>query len=232
MSDHFIEIWHGNILSDEDGWDNLSRHECWTYLNDEEKQRALKFARLDLQKKFVKTRGVLRQILASYLDLKPQKIIIKTANYGKPYLTNGTLNFNLSHTGNQFVIAVSDTGDVGIDIEQYRDKKSISGLVKKCFSKVEQDYWNNLSEQQKNIMFYRFWVRKESFVKAVGRGIALGLDQCIINPEEQDYFLEIPSEYGQASSWRIIDVPIDDNSPCAVVISNKPVKYKQTRLST
>lgn len=232
MSDHFIEIWHGNILPDEDGWDNLSRHECWTLLNEEEKQRALQFSRLDLQKKFVKTRGVLRQILASYLDLKPQKIIIKTAKYGKPYLTNDALNFNLSHTGNQFVIAVSDTGNIGIDIEQYRDRKSISGLVEKCFSKIERDYWNNLSEQQKNIMFYRFWVRKESFVKAVGRGIALGLDQCIVNPEEQDYFLEIPSEYGQASSWRIIDIPIDNNSPCAAVIKNKPFKYKQTKLST
>ncbi len=230
MSDGFVDIWHGNILPNDNRWDILSEHEYWIFLNDEERQRALKFARLDLQKKFVKTRGVLRQILASYLDLKPQKIIIKTAKYGKPYLTNGTLNFNLSHTGNQFVIAVSNTGDVGIDIEHYKDRKSISGLVKKCFSKVERDYWNDLSEQQKNIMFYRFWVRKESFVKAVGRGIALGLDQCIINPEEQDYFLEIPSEYGQASSWRIIDIPIDDNSPCAVVIKNKPFKYKQTRL--
>ena len=232
MSDGFVEIWHGNILPNDDKWDILSEHEYWTFLSDEERQRALKFARLNLQKKFVKTRGVLRLILSSYLDLKPQEIIIKTAEYGKPYLVNNVLNFNLSHTKNQFVIAVSDTGIVGVDIEQCKDRKNISGLVEKCFSKIERDYWNTLSEQQKAIMFYRFWVRKESFVKAVGRGIALGLDQCIINPEKQDYFLKIPSEFGQTSSWKIIDIPIDDNTPCAVVIKNKPFKYKQTKLST
>ncbi len=231
MSDSFVEIWHGNILDNDCGWVDLSEHKYWSLLNEEERKRALKFTRLDLQKKFVKTRGVLRQILASYLDLKPQKIIINTAKYGKPYLLNNGLNFNLSHTGNQFVIAVCNTGCIGVDVEQCEDRKGISGLVEKCFSSVERDYWNNLSDKQKVIMFYRFWVRKESFVKAVGRGIALGLDQCIVNPEKQDCFLKIPSEYGQTSSWKIIDIPLDEETPCAIVIKNKSFKYKQTKLS-
>ena len=222
MSSLFVDVWHGDMLlkqSEEDYY--------WALLNDDEKQKADTFSRSELQKKYVKTLGILRKILASYLDIEPKFIDIKKGDYGKPYLAEDCVNFNLSHTGNKFVLAVGNVGDMGIDLEQHRDRKNLSGLVAKCFSEEESIYWNSLSDMQKTQMFFRFWVRKEAFVKAVGRGIALGLEQCVVDPNNQACFLNIPAAYGLASDWKIVDIQLKQEDICALVTKDLEFDYKQ-----
>jgi len=225
MSALFVDVWHGYLLLNQS-----EEHYYWSLLNDDEKQKAHTFARPELQKKYVKTRGVLRKILASYLDKEPECIDIKMGEYGKPYLTEGSVNFNLSHTGNKFVVAVGNVGDMGIDLEQHRNRKNMSGLVKKCFSDEESVYWHALPEMHKTDMFFRFWVRKEAFVKAVGRGIALGLERCVVNPDNQTCFLNIPEAYGLAADWKILDIALKQEDICALVTKDFEFDYKQTEL--
>ena len=230
MVRNFVELWHGELLSEDSLSKGMTEQIYWPLLNHDEREKAATFGRPDLQKKYIKTRGVLRKILSSYLDTEPQNIIIKTGEYGKPFLVEGSVSFNVSHTGNKFVVVVSNIGDIGVDIEHCRKRKNISALVRKCFSEVEISYWSFLSEEDKTMMFFRFWVRKEAFVKAVGRGLALGLDQCIINPRNQARFLDIPEIYGLASDWKILDVSLDHDDICAVVTKNQDFKYKQMTL--
>jgi 4'-phosphopantetheinyl transferase len=192
----------------------------YSLLSKEEKTKADSFSRLELQQKYSQTRGILRKILATQLNCHPQKIIIKTGEHGKPFITHNAIHFNLSHTGNRFVIATSNCTVIGVDIEQPIPRKSLPALVKKCFSDVEADYWTSLPDQQKVDMFFRFWVRKEAFVKAIGRGIALGLNQCVINPEDQNTFLDIPMEYGSASHWKITEPFTNNLNVCSVVTKN------------
>ena len=180
MNSHFVDLWHGEFLPI-----NSKDKDYWVLLNDEERKKASTFGRQDLQQKYIKTRGIVRKILASYLNAAPQKIKIKTGEYGKPFVSNAEVFFNLSHTGNKFVIAVSNCTEVGVDIEQCKYRKSLSVLVEKCFSNTEITFWNALPEEEKTQMFFHFWVRKEAFVKAVGRGIGVGLNQCSIDPENQ-----------------------------------------------
>jgi 4'-phosphopantetheinyl transferase len=230
MKDSFVEIWHGDILTNETETDVLSEQLYWSFLNQDEKQKAQAFTQLKLQKKYIKVRGILRKTLASYLNIEPQKVAIKTGEYGKPFLMDNKVYFNLSHSDNQFVIAVSNTGDIGVDLEQCRDRKGMAGIVNKCFSDEEISYWRGLPPSQQLTTFYYFWVRKEAFVKAVGRGIVLGLEQCVINPRDKNQFSHIPKEYGLASSWKIIDVGISEQMPCAVVVKNKLFEYRQHRI--
>jgi len=226
MSGLFVDLWHGDLLLKQ------SEEDCyWSLLNDDEKQKADKYTRPEFQKKYVKTRGVLRKILASYLDVEPKCVGIKIGDYGKPYLAEDSVNFNLSHTGNKFVLAVGNVGDMGIDLEQHKDRKNLSGLVEKCFSDEERVYWHSLSEMQKTQMFFRFWVRKEAFVKAVGRGIALGLEQCVVDPESQAFFLNVPEDYGLASDWKIVDIQLKQEDICALVTKDLEFDYKQTELN-
>ena len=233
MNGHFVDIWYGNIISLENLFDkNLLEkkqdHPYWSLLSGNERNKASNYNYPELQKKYIKMRALLRIILAPYLQIEPQEIIFKTGKHGKPFLDDANIFFNLSHTGNKFVVAVSNLGEVGVDIEKIRDRKNLSALTKKCFSEEENNYWNSLSKAQQGVMFYHFWVRKEAFVKAVGRGIAMGLNECIVNPVEQTYFLSIPDEYGLSSSWRIIEVLIDQDHSCAVVTKNTEFEYKQT----
>lgn len=224
MNANFVELWHGEMLSE-----NEKDRDYLSLLSEEEKKRSAKFVRQDLQKKYVKTRGVLRTILASHLNNDPQKIIIKTTEHGKPFVSDKDVYFNLSHTGNKFVIAVSNCSHVGVDIEQYKHRNSLSALVEKCFSETEANYWNALPANQQTEIFFRFWVRKEAFVKAVGRGIGLGLNQCSINPQSQNCFISIPDQYGLISDWKIVDIELDNFDVCAIVTRNIQYKFSQSR---
>ncbi|MCF6204348.1 MAG: 4'-phosphopantetheinyl transferase superfamily protein [Methylococcaceae bacterium] len=225
--ENFVTLWHGEILPK----NNVSQ-DFLPLLNEYEKNKASTYTRLDLRQKYINTRGILRLILASYLDCNPQQIPIEKGEYGKPYIPEQlekSVHFNVSHTGNKLVIVVSNCSEVGVDIEQCKNRKSLPGLVEKCFSDKEANYWNTLPEEQKVNMFFRFWVRKEAFVKTVGRGIGLGLNQCSIHPEKQDRFTNIPQCYGFSSNWRIIDVPLGSLNVCAVVTKNMKFNFTQAK---
>lgn len=235
MRGKFIEVWYGSSLLEESLLNaNTSEREFkrkyWTLLNEHEKQKAASFARETLQNKYIKTRAILRRVLASYLNVEPQHISIDTGKHGKPFLSESLLSFNLSHTDDELVIAVGNIGGIGIDIEKVRARKNMAALVKKCFSKQESEYWHTLSEQKRIELFYRFWVRKEAFVKAVGRGLAVGLDQCVVNPINQTGFLSIPIGFGLPSNWKIIDVSVDQDYMCAIVSKETDFEYKLKQL--
>ncbi len=225
MEHCFVEIFSGEMLSAESDREDYSQ-----FLNDDDKQKAAEFLRPELAKKYIKTRGVLRKVLASYLNEQPEKLIIKTNEYGKPFVPESELFFNLSHSGNQFVIAVSNGGEIGVDLEQPKQRVNLSGLVNKCFSREERIYWESLPLKDQANMFYSFWVRKEAFVKAVGRGIALGLNQCVIDPDQHDTFLSIPATYGKANEWKIVDVPIAATYCCALVTKQMDFDFRQARI--
>ena len=221
MNSNFVDLWHGELLPMD-----AKDKDYWAFLNDDERKKATSFGRQDLQQKYIKTRGVVRIILATYLKSDPKKITIKVGEYGKPFVSDKAVYFNLSHTGNKFVIVVSNCTEVGVDIEQCRYRKSLPALVEKCFSDTEAIFWNALPEEKKMHMFFRFWVRKEAFVKAVGRGISVGLNQCSIDTQNQNYFSSIPSDYGFVSDWKIVDVSLDKNDVCAVVTKDLEFNFK------
>lgn len=217
----FLDIWHGNLEIDE------SEEQYYlSLLNAQEIEKAKTFSRQEVQKNYIKTRAVLRKILSTYLNILPSKIVINIAKYGKPYIPDCKVCFNLSHSHNKFVVAVSNS-EVGVDVETGRDRKRLPALVEKCFSDRERQYWHALPKEQQTTMFFRFWVRKEAFVKAVGRGIALGLNRCEIDPENQTHFLTIPQKYGSANLWKIMDVTLDEGSICAVVTKDLEIKYRE-----
>jgi len=225
MKNNFVDVWVGDVLSQK-----IESNDYWSMLNGDEREKAMTFIRLELQQKYIKTRGRLRRVLSSYLKIEPQQIQIKVGQYGKPYLEHNSLHFNLSHSKNKIVIAVSNCSEVGVDVEEYRQQRNLKGLVEKCFSEQEQLYWYSLSEQQKSFMFYHFWVRKEAFVKAVGRGIALGLGQCVVNVDDSNAFVTVPESYGNAIDWKIVDVSLADTIFCALVTKAIDFEYKQLPL--
>lgn len=175
-----------------------------------------------LKKQHITVRAGLRQILAAYLNQDSDKINMAKTVYGKPYLIDyPKVQFNISHSGNFLLVAISQVGTVGVDIEHAKShRRDFSGLVAKCFAKSEIEYWNTLPVTEKTAEFYRFWTRKEAFVKAVGRGLAMGLQACVIVSDAVPYFSYIPETYGQPSDWRIFDLSLTTDLYGALVIEN------------
>lgn len=87
-----------------------------------------------------------------------------TNEYGKPYLPNCDLFFNLSHAGD-YVVLVADTQEIGVDIENIRTLPK--SIINKCFTLDEQEWLNRQISKQ---AFYMLWTAKESAMKAIGKG--------------------------------------------------------------
>ena len=160
--------------------------------------------------------------MSNYLNQSSDKINIAKTAQGKPYLPDyPQIHFNISHSGGILLAAISAIGAVGVDIEQAKpQRRDFPGLVTKCFAKSEQNYWNALPETEKTAEFYRFWTRKEAFVKAVGRGLAMGLREFAIVSGASPYFLFLPETYGLTSDWRIFDLSLTTDLYGALVIKN------------
>ena len=213
MKSEIVEIWHGKVAAEDANYQAY-----WYVLDEAEQTQAGKFKIALLHKRYVEIHGRLRNLLAQKLNQPPEKITIKKAKHGKPYLADySELAFNLSHSADRLMIAVGWNCQLGVDIEISKQRINLSGLVDKCFAEEEAAYWTKLPENQKNREFYRFWTRKEAFVKATGHGIALGLNQCVINPENPTELLRVPDNCGKASVWHVLDIDLGEGIYSALV---------------
>jgi 4'-phosphopantetheinyl transferase len=196
--------------------------DLYPILSAEERSLAEKFQRESLKKQYLTVRVGLRQILAAYLGQSAANLKIVKTEYGKPYLLNyPEIQFNISHSGDTLLLAISTIGAVGIDIEQPKPQlRDFSALVKKCFAASEIIYWHTLADDKKVAEFYRFWTRKEAFVKAVGRGLAIGVQHCEIAATMPPRFVSLPPEYGAVTDWQLFDLNLKTELYGAIVLEN------------
>jgi 4'-phosphopantetheinyl transferase len=214
-----INLWQDEITATEADYPHY-----WRILDQAEQHQANAFKNEQLRKRYVETHARLRILLGDAVNAEPRQLRIHKAEHGKPYLADyPDLAFNLSHTANKMVVAIAYNCDLGVDIEVCKTRTNLAALVDKCFAEEEKNYWQQLPESEQILAFYRFWTRKEAFVKAIGRGVALGLNLCVINPENPSELLKIPKGYGQASEWLIQDIDLGESICGALVTKNKGI---------
>lgn len=176
---------------------------------------------------YIVAHGLLRETLANYINESAGQLKFSQTEFGKPFLADyPELSFNMSHSGNSLAIAVAQQCQLGIDIEYYKSRATWAGLVKKCFALEEADYWHSSDKAEQGRAFYQFWVRKEAFVKADGKGITLGLNQCVINPVDLNGFLRVPESCGSADLWRIDAISLSEEVMAAVVCDQQDITLR------
>lgn len=112
---------------------------------------------------------------------KVEDISLFRNKYGKIY--NNSLEFNISHSG-EFVICSVGYSINGIDIEKI-DAGDLS-VAERFFNPVEYEILLKCKED----IFTNIWTLKESYIKALGKGLSIPLesfsviDKNIINMEK------------------------------------------------
>lgn len=107
--------------------------------------------------------------------------------------------YNLSHSGNYVLCAFSDdnTAMVGCDLEEMKEFRE--PVARRFFCQSEYEHIMGKDEKDRAQLFYRYWVLKESFMKATRQGMALDIQSFEIGwtKDERPVLIQKPEEYPQ-----------------------------------
>ena len=180
----------------------------------DELKRADRFASPADRRKFAVSRGLLRTILGRYLGLPPESLRFVANAHGKPGLDprmglDLPIRFNLAHSGPWVVYALALGREVGVDIEAIRPDFGGLAIAERFFAPVEVAALKALPEDARRLAFFHGWARKEAYIKAKGKGLALPLDrfEVAIDPDQPAALLATPPDPPEASRWSLVELP-------------------------
>ena len=145
-------------------------------LDSNERARAARFRFERDRIRYTACHGILRLLLSRYVDRPPAALRFNTIGNGKPVLSDGALNFNISHSRHLALFAISRDVTVGCDIEFHDERFLGEGIPEHFFSPAEQRELRAVPRADRCAAFFAGWTRKEAFVKARGLGLSLPLD--------------------------------------------------------
>lgn len=136
---------------------------------------------------------------------------IRYTIFNKPYFKDSLIHFNVSHSGNIVICAISDEAEIGIDIE-----KIVHIDINDFKTQMTDDEWFGVVSSNNEIMsFYDFWTKKEAVVKAYGQGLGLSLKSFEIINNKTSIKNEI---------FELKEIKFDDTYKC--YLSQKCIKNK------
>ena len=166
------DVQHGGLLS-------LAEQRRWHNFRLEKDRRL-----------FLATRLLVRSVLSQYADLHPAQWRFTKNAFGRPAIAPeiaarikaetgcAPVNFNLSRSGSLVVCAIARSGDIGVDVEDERRSFDPWEIAPAVLAPLEMTELTRVAEHERSTMFLRYWVLKEAFVKACGRGLTLDVN-CI-----------------------------------------------------
>lgn len=197
-----------------------------SYLSRDEQERALKFLFDRDRERFVQARAGLRFILARYLGRSPSEIALEYDDNGKPFIATAQnfpgLSFNLAHSGDLAMYAVTKDVQIGIDVERHRDNVKTDQLAGRFFSAQEAAALRSLPPDTQREAFFSCWTRKESYLKAIGTGLSTPLHtfSVSVKPNEPPRLLKAVAP-DEASAWTLRDIPVDEGFTAAIAVRMK-----------
>jgi 4'-phosphopantetheinyl transferase len=182
-------------------------------LNAEERARANRMLRASQRGQYTLCRGVLRMLLAAYTGQRPEAVEFAYGPWGKPLaagqLAEAHLEFNLAHSGELAVYAVTQGRRVGVDVECAREVPEAEQIVARHFAAEECTAWQQLAAEERQAAFFRVWTRREAFAKATGQGLGQGWSEFAVAVEASAArLLHIAGDAAAAAGWTLCDLDL------------------------
>ena len=148
-------------------------------LSPQETARAHRFCSARDRDRYTVQHGVLRSLLAGYLGCAPGQVDMRSSANGKPCVVGredeGSLQFSVSHSDAFGAYAFTIVGSIGVDVEKICEFPDMLEIVEQHFTLRESHEMLSCPEDQRLMLFYRFWTRKEAVLKAQGEGLLRAL---------------------------------------------------------
>lgn len=172
---------------------------------------------------FIVARGFLRSVVARYLGSQPETLRFEYGVYGKPALSSEhTLRFNLSHSNEVALLAVSLDAEIGVDVEHIRADFASEDIARRYFSRAEVEVFNALPAEDRVAAFFRCWTRKEAYIKAIGKGFSQALSAFDVTLAPGMAPALLRAEDDDASRWWMSDIEVGEGYAGALIVE-RPV---------
>ncbi len=159
--------------------------------------------------------GLLMNFVRKQYHVKEE---LRMDKFGKPYFVNSKIHFNISHSGNFVVMAVSDW-NIGIDVQ--RMKLVRNRVAEKNFLPRECEYINELEDDQiKQQRFCEIWTIKEAYLKNQGIGLRKPL-----NSFEVDLSEDVPKIVDH-DELRVVQFKMDTRYVVAVCADQRDREFR------
>lgn len=181
-------------------------------LNDHERERANRFRWPEQRDRFIAGRGWLREVLGTCLDHPPEALQFSHGLQGKPILAGTAartgLHFNLSHSGDRALCAVARR-EVGVDLETLDRRVDYAAVAQRICSLREWAIFQSLPSTETKAAFFACWTRKEAVAKAIGQGLATGMNtlEVYFGQDATDRPVCLRDTAGRL--WTVLNLPLE-----------------------
>ncbi len=120
--------------------------------------------------------------------------------------SDSRIRFNMAHSGSLALYAITVDCEIGVDVEEMRDIPEIEQVASRYFSKAEAAELLSIGpEMAVREAFFRCWTRKEAYIKAMGDGLYLPLDQFQVTllAGAPAKFIHIGNDAAAAGEWTL-----------------------------
>jgi 4'-phosphopantetheinyl transferase len=206
LSRHEVHVWRASLDL------TASHRESLSGISADELERAQRFHFEKDCARFIVARGLLRAILSRYLNVDPTHLRFHYTAYGKPALATGfsrnTLSFNLSHSDELALFAITHDREIGVDLERIRYDIADEQIAQRFFSPREIMSLRGLSVDRRSEMFFQYWTRKEAYLKARGEGLSFPLERFDVSLIRGDAAKPIclADDLQESADWHVQDL--------------------------
>jgi 4'-phosphopantetheinyl transferase len=191
---------------------NAELRRLHSLLSVDELDRAARFRFVRDRNRFVIGRGLLRTILADYAEMAAEELRFGYSPYGKPRLLDRSeILFNVSHSADRVLVAVTPDIPVGVDVEVLDTKLADELVAERFFSEQEVRDLRSLPPAGRPRAFLTCWTRKEAFIKARGEGLSLPLQDfdVTLTPGVPPTLLRTAWSATEPVEWLLFDLSED-----------------------
>ena len=194
-------------------------------ISTEKQKRVREFKFFDDAQRCLYGEILARQAICERLNINNNQLRFSTNKYGKPIiLEQESLHFNISHSGDWILCAV-DSRTIGVDVEIIKELDL--DIARRFFSPEEYDDMMNIAINKRIKYFYKLWTLKESYIKAIGKGLAVSLKSFSFKIENGgDIQLYTRIEFRSCSFWQY---EIDNKHIVSICFFRKSLKKKYVR---
>jgi len=213
---HNIHVWAVRL---DDSSGDFNRE----LISPDERERAARF-KFERDRRCYRVAHIaLHDILRRYLPSDPPCVSFDIGANGKPILpqplASSGVEFNLSHSNEMALLAVTHGREVGVDIEYVKEDFQFQEIAERFFTAREVAAMRGLPANLQRQAFFKCWTSKEAFLKAKGTGLSGALDEVEIAMSSDGQV----SITGKVPGWSLAALDSIDGYQAALVVAGAPV---------